>query len=378
MSTPDSRPDSGRMTIAILPGDGIGMEITKPCVELIQQAMSHLSLQRVEENWYEAGAGAYTKLGNALPPETIEGCRSANAILLAAMGDPAVRYPDGTEIIPQIDLRFELELYAGVRPVRSVPGVTGPLADDRGNMLDFVLVRESTEGLFASVGKGTRTETEATDTQLVTRRGVERVSEYTFKLAAQRKARGHAGEVTSVDKANVFKSMAFWRDVFEGVAAKYPDIIQRSAYVDAVAMEMVRRPWIYDVMVTENMYGDILSDLAAGLIGGLGMAPSADIGDDYAVFQPCHGSAPDIAGTGKANPTAMFLSGAMMLEWLGEEKDNQGLSKAGRLITAAVDDAFRDGTLVSTERGGTAGVEVITTAVQSALSKIAPDDARLA
>ncbi|MEM9676890.1 MAG: isocitrate/isopropylmalate dehydrogenase family protein [Pseudomonadota bacterium] len=366
------------LTIAVLPGDGIGMEITKPCVALIQQAMAHLGLPEVEEKWYEAGAGAYTKLGNALPPETIAGCREADAILLAAMGDPAVRYPDGTEIIPQIDLRFELELYAGVRPVRSVPGVTGPLADERGNALDFVLVRESTEGLFASVGKGTLTETESTDTQVVTRKGVERVSRYAFKLATQRKARGYAGEVTSVDKANVFKSMAFWREVFEGVAVQNPGIMQRSAYVDAVAMEMVRRPWIYDVMVTENMYGDILSDLAAGLIGGLGMAPSADIGDDYAVFQPCHGSAPDIAGTGKANPTAMFLSGAMMLDWLGEEKGDANLSKAGRLITAAVDDAFRDGTLVSTERGGNAGVDAISVAVQSALSDVAKDDPRLA
>ena len=364
------------LTLAILPGDGIGLEITKPCVKLIQEALLKVGEPKANENWLEAGAGAYKKLGNALPPETIVECRKADAILLAAMGDPAVRYPDGTEIIPQIDLRFELELYAGVRPVRSVPGITGPLADPRGNELDFVLVRESTEGLFASVGKGTQTEEAATDTQVISRKGTRRVSEFAFKLAQQRKSKGYAGEVTSVDKANVFKSMAFWREIFEEVSANYPDIVQRSAYVDAVAMEMVRRPWIYDVMVTENMYGDILSDLAAALIGGLGMAPSADIGDDYAVFQPCHGSAPDIAGTGKANPTAMFLSGAMMLDWLAAEKKNDNYAAAASMLTAAVDDAFRDGSLISTERNGDAGVEAISAAVGQALKKLNRDDLR--
>ena len=147
----------------------------------------------------------------------------------------------------------------------------------------------------------------------------------------------------------------------------HSDITPRYGYVDAVAMELVRRPWIYDVMVTENMYGDILSDLAAGLIGGLGMAPSADIGDDHAVFQPCHGSAPDIAGTGKANPTAMFLSGAMMLDWLAVEKNYPAYDDAARRLTRAIDDAFYDGSLVSTERGGNAGVATITAAVKKAL-----------
>ncbi len=359
-----------KLNLAILPGDGIGLEITEPCVELVQKALMAVGEPQAETNWMEAGAGAYTKLGEALPQATIDGCKAADATLLAAMGDPAVRYPDGTEIIAQIDLRFELDLYAGVRPARSVPGIAGPLADPRGNELDFVLVRESTEGLFASLGKGTRCDEEARDTQVITRKGAARVSDFAFKLARQRKAKGHIGEVTSVDKANVFVSMAFWRDVFDEAGANYPDIEKRHAYVDAVAMEMVRRPWIYDVMVTENMYGDILSDLAAGLIGGLGMAPSADIGDEHAVFQPCHGSAPDIAGTGKANPTAMFLSGAMMLDWFAHDKGVEAYGKAGELLTKSVDDAFRDGTLVSTERGGNAGVEKITQAVSSAMDAL--------
>lgn len=359
-----------KLSIAVLPGDGIGMEITRPCVELVQQALAQAGEPAFEENWLEAGAGAYKKLGSALPAETVASCRKADAILLAAMGDPTVRYPDGTEMIPQIDLRFELELYAGVRPVRSVPGIKGPLADPRGNELDFVLIRESTEGLFASVGKGTRDDNQASDTQVVTREGTRRVCDFAFRLAQKRKGQGHTGEVTSVDKANVFKSMAFWRDIFDEVSAGYPDIVKRYGYVDAVAMELVRRPWIYDVMVTENMYGDILSDLAAGLIGGLGMAPSADIGDDHAVFQPCHGSAPDIAGSGKANPTAMFLSGAMMLDWLATEKDHAPYAKAASMLTTAVDNAFRDGTLISTERGGEAGVDAISATVRNELAAL--------
>lgn len=362
---------ASNLTIAILPGDGIGMEITKPCVELIQLALEQVGEAPMNEDWLEAGAATYTKLGTALPDETIAGCRSADAILLAAMGDPSVRYPDGTEIIPQIELRFILELYAGVRPVRSVPGIKGPLADPRGDELDFVLIRESTEGLFASVGKGSRDDDQATDTQVITRKGTKQVCDFAFKLAQQRKAAGHPGVVTSVDKANVFKSMAFWRDMFDEVAADYPDISKQYGYVDAVAMEMVRRPWIYDVMVTENMYGDILSDLAAGLIGGLGMAPSADIGDDHAVFQPCHGSAPDIAGSGKANPTAMFLSGAMMLDWLAIDKNHEAYGEAARRLRLAVDNAFSDGSLVSTERGGQAGVVEITAAVMGELQALA-------
>ena len=359
------------LKLAILPGDGIGMEITKPAVNLVQKVLGQVGEAAAEEIWLEAGAGAYKSTGKALPDETVEGCRSADAILLAAMGDPTVRYPDGTELVPQIELRFVLDLYAGVRPARSVPGIKGPLADPRGDALDFVLIRESTEGLFAPEEPGTRDADLATDTQVITRKGTARVSEFAFKLAQQRKQKGHPGEVTSVDKANVFKSMAFWRDVFDEVGEKFPDITRRYGYVDAVAMEMVRRPWIYDVMVTENMYGDILSDLAAGLIGGLGMAPSADIGDNHAVFQPCHGSAPDIAGTGKANPTAMFLSAAMMLDWLAIEKQRPACAEAANRLNLAIDNAFRDGSLVSTERGGDAGVEKITQAVNTQLDALA-------
>ncbi len=153
---------------------------------------------------------------------------------------------------------------------------------------------------------------------VITRRGSERVHDFAFRLARRRKARGRPGRVTCVDKANVFRSMAFFRKIFDERARAFPDVEARHNYVDATALDLIRKPWDFDVLVTENMFGDILSDETAALVGGMGMAPSADVGDRHGLFQPCHGSAPDIAGQGKANPTATILSAAMMLDWLAD------------------------------------------------------------
>jgi len=352
--------------ICVLPGDGIGTEIMEPCLTILDRACQNVGGISLENEIWPAGAACYAECGEALPQATLDAARKADAILLAAMGDPAIRYADGTEITPQIEMRFILELYAGVRPVRSIAGVPGPLADPRAHALDFVLIRESTEGLFASYGKGEVEEDEARDTQVITRKGSERLFRFAFQLAGQRKAAGAPGLVTCVDKANVFKSFAFFREIFDQIAAEFPDLDANHAYVDALALDLVRRPWDFDVLVTENMFGDILSDLGAGLIGGLGMAPSADIGDEYAVFQPCHGSAPDIAGKGLANPAAMILSGAMMLDWLGHEHGRDGAIKAAALIRDAVDAAFLTG-LKSVEFEGSDGTAPITEAIMKAL-----------
>jgi 3-isopropylmalate dehydrogenase len=355
--------------VAVFAGDGIGFEITEPCLALVERALAKAGAPRIAWVPLPAGAGAYAAMGEALPKGSLAEARKADAILLAAMGDPAVRYPDGTEIMPQVDLRMELGLYAGVRPVRSIAGVRGPLGNPRGQQLDFVLIRESTEGLFAHFRDG-REEPDgsaAHDLLTITRKGSERVIDFAFRLATQRKRDGGRGHLTCVDKANAFKSYAFFRRIFDERAAEFPDIATARIYVDAMAMEMVRRPWTYDVLVTENIFGDILSDLGAGLMGGLGFAPSADIGDEHAVFQPCHGTAPDIAGKGLANPTAMFLSGAMMLDWLGETHGSRETSAAGRLVRDAVDRAFAAGALVPHELGGTAGTRAITDAVIGAL-----------
>jgi len=355
--------------IAVFAGDGIGLEITEPCRALVEEALAKAGAPRIAWVPLPAGAGAYVAMGEALPKSSLAEARKADAILLAAMGDPSVRYPDGTEIMPQVDLRMEFGLYAGVRPVHSIAGVRGPLGDPRGQQLDFVLIRESTEGLFAHFRDGEEEPdgSAAHDRLTITRKGSERVIDFAFRLAAQRKRDGCRGHLTCVDKANAFKSYAFFRRVFDERAAGFPDIATARIYVDAMAMEMVRRPWTYDVLVTENIFGDILSDLGAGLMGGLGFAPSADIGDEHAVFQPCHGTAPDIAGKGLANPTAMFLSGAMMLDWLGETHGSRETVAAGRLIRDAVDRAFAPGTLVPHELGGTAGTRAITDAVMGGL-----------
>lgn len=357
--------------IAVLPGDGIGVEVMEACLDLleaIERKYGGLSLKCTRLN---AGAQYYAKTGESLPKETLGACRAADAILFGAMGWPDTRHPDGTEIIPQLDLRVALNLYAGVRPIRWFPGLPQVLTDERARKIDFVLIREQTEGLFYARGRGRiENDAEAYDTMQITRAGTARVSNFAFKLATQRKLLGKSARVTCVDKANVLTSMAFFRQVFEDVASSYPDIAHDTAYVDAMALTMVRKPWTLDIMVTENMFGDILSDLAAGLIGGMGMAPSGDIGNDYGLFQPAHGTAPDIAGQDKANPCAMFLSAAMMLDWLAQRHSQPRLSDWARAIESAIETALSSGRALPMEYGGSAGTKGMTQAVIDALPDI--------
>lgn len=345
-------------------GDGIGLEIMPPCIDLLDKIAKKVGGFSLTLEEAPAGAAMYLDTGTAYPETSKEIAKNADAILLGAMGLPDVRYEDGTEITPQLDLRFDLDLYAGVRPVRAIPGVPLPLSDARAQQIDFVLIRESTEGLFASHGKGEVEDDQiARDTLVITRGVCEKLFDFSFKLARQRKAEGSTGELVCVDKANIFASYAFFRKIFDERAARFTDISTRRIYVDAMAMNMLRAPWNYDVMVMENMFGDILSDLGAGLMGGLGFAPSADIGKDNAVFQPCHGSAPDIAGQGIANPTAMILSAAMMLDWLGEKHDVSEASTGGELLRKSVDRAYGDGKLITTELGGKATMKDVFDAV---------------
>jgi 3-isopropylmalate dehydrogenase len=363
------------LDVAVLPGDGIGVEVMEACLALLSAAEAMSGGPGLRLTTHRAGAQCYRDTGEALPEATLEACRQAHAILFGAMGLPDVRFPDGTEIIPQLDLRLAFDLYAGVRPIRWMPGLPKVLADERASDIDFVLVREQTEGLFYARGRGRITEEgEAFDTMKITRAGTKRVSEFAFRLAERRRARRGSARVTCIDKANVFTSMAFFRAAFDEVAARHPEIGADHAYVDAMALTMVKKPWTLDVMVTENMFGDILSDLAAGLVGGMGMAPSADIGDSHALFQPAHGTAPDIAGQGKANPSAMFLSAAMMLDWLAERYDQPHLEIRARLIERAVEAAFVSG-VVPMELGGGANCADVTrrviTALPEAVAKVA-------
>jgi 3-isopropylmalate dehydrogenase len=352
------------LRIAVLAGDGIGREIMPPCLEILHRVADAVGGFSLHFEQLEAGAAFYREKGIALPDETLKRAEEADAILLGAMGLPDVRTPDGIEIAPQLDLRERFQLFAGLRPARRIPGVPTPLADPRARDINFMLVRESTEGLFA--GRGTpRIEAgvSVSNSLTVTRGACERLFDLTFALARRRREAGRAGHVTCVDKANVLPAFAFFREIFDERAASFPDITTEHCYIDAMALNLVQRPWDYEVIVTENMFGDILSDLSAALIGGMGMAPSADCGTDRAVFQPCHGSAPDIMGTGKANPTAMILSAAMMLDWLGEKCGLDACRKASGRTAAAVDSAFADGTLRPFDLGGNDGTKAISDAI---------------
>ena len=355
--------------IANLPGDGIGTEVAAPCIEIMNAALAKAGAEnKLNIIDLEAGAALYQRTGDSLPQETIDACDKADAILLGAMGLPSIRYDDGREIAPQLDLRERFGLYAGVRPVRTFPGMPLPLADPRAKEIDFILIRESTEGLFASRGQvEMKGDDEARDFLLVTRKVSERLFTFAFELGRQRIADGKPGVVTCVDKANVLGSMAYFRRLFYETHVDYPDVEANHAYVDATALNMIKAPWNFDVLVTENMYGDILSDAGAALMGGMGMAPSADIGDSHAVFQPCHGSAPDIAGKLWANPVAMILSGAMMLEWLANEKGAVDFAPAAKLINQAVEAAFATETLHPREFGGEAGTKEIADAILAQL-----------
>jgi 3-isopropylmalate dehydrogenase len=351
--------------IAVVEGDGIGPEVVRAALDVLTEARRVVTGFDLEFIDAPAGAGTYLQTGSALPPQTLAACRAADAIFLGACGLPDVRYPDGTEIIPQVSLRIELDLYAGVRPARRLAGVPTPLAGEP--PVDFVVVRESTEGIFASLGGGiVLGDALATDTQVITRRGTERVVRAAFRLA-RRRGRPRP-TVTCVDKANILRSFAFFRKVFDEVAAEFPDVSADHLYVDAAAMELVRRPGRFDVLVTENLLGDILSDLAAALVGGLGVAPSADVGDRHAVFQPCHGTAPDIAGRGVANPLAAIQSAVMLLDHLADAHDDPSPRAAARRIESAVASALAAGEAHTADLGGRASTAEAADAVRKRLA----------
>ncbi|MBR0682451.1 isocitrate/isopropylmalate dehydrogenase family protein [Roseomonas eburnea] len=362
---------SNTLRIAVLPGDGIGTEVTAATLAVLDPLAKRHGIGLAFEE-LRAGAFCYRDTGTAMSEETFASAAKADAILLGAMGWPEIRAADGTEIAPQLDLRFRLNLYAGVRPFRALPGVPVALADPRAREMDLVIVRESTEGLFHSRDRGTVTHDMAEETLRITRATTERLARFSFDLARRRaERRGRKGTVTLVDKANVFRAFAFMRAIFAETAPAYPDVAHATHYVDAMALDLVRKPWAFDVLPTENMFGDILSDLGAGLIGGMGFAPSADIGDTHAVFQPAHGTAPDIAGQGLANPTATILSAAMMLDWLAGRGAGQGFADAAAELDAAVDAAFAGG-LRTPDIGGRDGTAAAARAVAEKIGATAP------
>ncbi len=349
--------------IVVLGGDGIGPEVCDQAVRLLQEIEPHLSGVSFAFDQHNVGAGEYLKNGDALPEAAFQASKNSDAVLLGAMGIPDVRYPNGKEIAPQLDLRERLELYGGIRPIRLYNEVDTPLKGYGKDDIDFVLVRESTEGLFYGRDAVADVTADVAENALrVTREGCQRVCRLAFETARQR---NKEKRVTLIDKANVLSTMVYFRHVFDEVAKDYPDITADHCYVDASALFMVRKPNTFDVMVTENMFGDILSDLAAGLVGGMGMAPSADIGADAAVFQPSHGSAPDIAGKGIANPIAMILSAAMMLEWF----DNDETKRGAKALYEAVANVLADSNARTPDMGGQMSTTDMTDAISAELAR---------
>jgi isocitrate/isopropylmalate dehydrogenase len=340
--------------VAVIPGDGIGPELTDAALMVLEAGAAGFGY-RLELTELSGGARAYQRDGTAMTPEAVDAVRRARATLKGPVGLPDVRLPDGTEagLLGGV-LRNGLDLYANVRPVELLPGVASRLRAEPGT-IDYVIVRENTEGLYLGRGRGTGNSRAMSDTLLVTRVGCERIARFAFELARRRHGApaDRVSRVTLVDKANVLASMYFFRQVFLDVAADYPDISAECLYVDAAAQALVMRPEEFDVIVTENMFGDILSDLGGGTVGGIAMCPSGNIGDAAAYFEPIHGSAPGLAGRGVANPLGQILAAAMLLDYLGE-------GAAGDGVRAAVRAGLAGGAVVinpdGTARGGAAAV----------------------
>ena len=295
-----------KYNIAIIPGDGIGSEVMEATISVLD----NLDID-FDYNYGEAGDACLEKNGCALPEETLDIVRASDACLFGAAGETAA------DVI--VKLRQEMKMFANLRPVKAYPN-TNSLSDN----IDFMIVRENTEGLYIA-DKEELTNDGAVAKRIITREAEERIIDYAFQYA---KDNGKS-KVTGVHKANVLKkSDGLFKEIFYEVGQRYPDIEKEDFYVDATAMYLITRPESFEVIVTTNLFGDILSDEGAGLVGGLGLIPSANIGNDGALFEPVHGSAPDIAGKGIANPIAMMLSAVMMLRYLGEGESAERLDNA--------------------------------------------------
>ncbi|EQB95698.1 MULTISPECIES: 3-isopropylmalate dehydrogenase [Geobacillus] len=305
----------GNYRIAVLPGDGIGKEVTSGAVEVLKAVGIRFGHEFTFEYGLIGGA-AIDEAGTPLPEETLRLCRESDAVLLGAVGGP--KWDDSPpHLRPEkglLAIRKQLDLYANLRPVVCYDSLVSasPLKPDLVQGVDFVIVRELTGGIYFGQPSGRVVENgeeKAVDTLLYKKEEIERIVRMAFILA-----RGRKKKVTSVDKANVLSSSRLWREVAEEVAKQFPDVTLEHMLVDNAAMQLIRAPKQFDVIVTENMFGDILSDEASMLSGSLGMLPSASLSaSGPSLYEPVHGSAPDIAGMNKANPIAAILSAAMML-----------------------------------------------------------------
>jgi 3-isopropylmalate dehydrogenase len=334
--------------IAVIPGDGIGVEVVREGLKVLEVACKAEGVS-YETVSFDIGGERYLRTGETLPDSVLDELRRFDAIYFGAIGHPDVP-PGVLERGILLKLRFALDLFVNLRPVKLYPGVETPLKGKTPEDIDFVVVRENTEDVYALEGTSFQPNTEnevAIQPAIYTRRGTERVIRYAFELAVRRaKERGKPAKVTLVDKANVMTvGHGLWRRVFGEVAKEYPDVETEALYVDAAAMEFVLHPERFQVVVTTNLFGDILTDLGAAIQGGIGIAPSGNIHPGkVSMFEPVHGSAPTIAGKGLACPLAAILTAALMMEHLGE-------TKVARRIEEAVTKALQTGKIRSLEAG---------------------------
>jgi tartrate dehydrogenase/decarboxylase / D-malate dehydrogenase len=351
-----------RFEIAVIPGDGVGGEVIPAALRVLDQVSHQFDAEFVltEHDW---GAGYYQREGRMMPADALDLLRPADAILLGAIGDPAI--PDHITLNGLLlPIRRAFDQFANVRPALLYHGVASPLANYAGGDIDMVVVRENTEGEYAQVGGFVYQEQPdevAIQTSVFTRRGIARIVRFAFELARTRRKR-----VTSITKSNAQGySMVLWDRTFQAVAAEYTDVETEPLLVDAAAMNFVRRPRSFDVVVGSNLFADILSDLSAIITGSIGLAASANLDPTRrypSMFEPVHGSAPDIAGRGIVNPLAAILSAAMMLEHLG-------LAEAASAVNAAVATVLEEGKVRTPDLGGSSSTAEVTSAVIERIQK---------
>ena len=343
--------------IALIPGDGIGLEVVPEGVRVLQEiAGRHNFSMKFTEFPYSCDY--YSRHGVMMPADGLERLRPFDAILLGAVGSPAI--PDHVSLWGLlIPIRRSFDQYVNMRPVRLLPGIASPLAGRTSKEIDFVIIRENTEGEYSQIGGRLYPDTErevVVQESIFTRAGVDRVQRYAFELARKR-ARKH---VTSATKSNgIIHTMPFWDERFRAVAAEFPDIQTGQFHIDILTAHFVQHPDWFDVVVASNLFGDILSDLGPACAGGIGIAPSANLNPERkfpSMFEPVHGSAPDIAGKGVANPVATLWSVAMMLDFLGE-------AAAAKALMSAIEAVTGEGKALTRDLGGKAGTKDFTDAV---------------
>lgn len=326
----------------LIPGDGIGPEVTDRAVEVVAAAGVEIEWERVE-----AGADVFTKYGTAMPDEALNSIRKTRLALKGPIGTPI----GGGFKSANVLMRQALDLFACVRPIRTIPGLRG-----RYDGVDLVIVRENTEGLYTGLEHRV-TDGVVESLKVVTEKASLRIARYAFELARQE----GRGSVAAIHKANIMKlSDGLFLECVRRVHREFPEIELRELIIDNCAMQLVTKPEQFEVLVMDNLYGDILSDLGAGLVGGLGVAPGSNLGLDCAVFEAVHGSAPDIAGRGLANPTAVIRSAALLVAHIGETE------AAGR-IERAVESALSDPANHTGDLGGQADTAKLTAAIIAAL-----------